>query len=663
MTAPVLDLALSYIERGWNPVPIPARQKGPTDTGWQQRHIDAASAPRYFNGEQNIGIILGPTSRGLTDIDLDCAEAIAIAPYILPRTNAIFGRASKRASHWLYYTDLALTSETAAIKFKNPIKDPDGKQRMLVELRIGGNSGAQTVFPGSTHETGEAIQWEEEGEPLSVDADELHRKVHEVAAFALLACHWPHNGSHLRHQAALVIGGLLARAGKSASTIKAIAEAIAKAAGDEEWKDRRTAAQDAAEAYSTGKHAFGLPAMRELFGVDVTNKVAEWLDHHAKDDTTPRSKPACTPWRYHDDAPAEPTSWLIKGLLPETGVGLLSGQWGTFKTTVALDLSTSAISGAPFAGQFPVKRRGGVVYIAVEGASGLKSRFDAAARERGVPGALPFAWRSDCPALIAPDALDQLTRLMEEPARYLKQQFNADIVLIWIDTIIAAAGYAKPGEDNDTAIAQRVMSVLAGLSQRTSALVLGVDHFGKIVDTGTRGSSAKEGHADIVLAALADRELSGAVVNTRLALRKLREGQTGLEIPFTAKPIEVGTDPDGDPITRVVIDWNPPQASATNANWSKSLLLLRRVLMNLLADVGVDITPFIDGPTVRAVDIGIVRTEFYKRYAADGDTKQKADARRMAFNRAIKDATAKNLIVTRECGNVQYVWLANPLAP
>jgi hypothetical protein len=52
----------------------------------------------------NVGIVLGPSSQGLTDVDLDCVEAIAIAPYILPRTEAIFGRASKRASHWLYYT-------------------------------------------------------------------------------------------------------------------------------------------------------------------------------------------------------------------------------------------------------------------------------------------------------------------------------------------------------------------------------------------------------------------------------------------------------------------------------------------------------------------------------------------------------------------------------
>src|SRR5258708_7494705 len=97
-------------------------------------------------------------------------------------------------------------------------------------------------------------------------------------------------------------------------------------------------------------------------------------------------------WQYHDEKPAPPTPYLIKKLLPRTGAGLVSGQWGTFKTTVALDLSVSVMAGTPFAGRFTVKRRGGVAYFAPEGAGGLKSRLDAIAKERGVSGALPFAW-------------------------------------------------------------------------------------------------------------------------------------------------------------------------------------------------------------------------------------------------------------------------------
>src|SRR6516164_4236991 len=119
MTSP-LDIALDYIGRGWNPVPVNYRAKKPsTGNGWQLRVID---------------------------------EARAIAPYILPRTGAIFGRASSRAAHRLYYTDLSVNANKAVVVFKDPTTGGN-----LLELRIGGDSGAQTVFPGSIHEDGEPI--------------------------------------------------------------------------------------------------------------------------------------------------------------------------------------------------------------------------------------------------------------------------------------------------------------------------------------------------------------------------------------------------------------------------------------------------------------------------------------------------------------------------
>jgi hypothetical protein len=126
----------------------------------------------------------------------------------------------------------------------------------------------------------------------------------------------------------------------------------------------------------------------------------------------------------------------------------------------------------------------------------------------------------------------------------------------------------------------------------------------------------------------------------------------------------MGTDQDGFPITTLTIDWHAgaeikqPKADA----WSKSLRLLRQVLMNMLADAGKDIRPFLDGPVVRAVDQGIVRAEFYKSYPADGDAVAKQNARRQAFNRALKDAQAKGLIGVREIDTVTYVWLAAPTA-
>ena len=154
--------------------------------------IGEPDLPRYFNGKpQNVGVVLGPTSNGLTDIDLDCREAIELAPHVLPKTGAIFGRHSAPASHWLYRTKLASTSEDekATIQFKDPTRPAD--EAMLLEVRVGGDKGAQTVFPGSVHETDEEIRWDEAGDPAEVDDDDLLKRARLLASICLFARYWP----------------------------------------------------------------------------------------------------------------------------------------------------------------------------------------------------------------------------------------------------------------------------------------------------------------------------------------------------------------------------------------------------------------------------------------------------------------------------------------
>ena len=197
-----------------------------------------------------------------------------------------------------------------------------------------------------------------------------------------------------------------------------------------------------------------------------------------------------------------------------------------------------------------------------------------------------------------------------------------------VDTAGKAAGYAKAGDENDAVIGRQIIAVLATASRETSALVLGVDHFGKSAETGTRGSSAKEADCDAVLALLGDKNMAGEVANPRLAIRKRRSGANGIEIPFRPKVVTV--DKSGDETT-LVVDWLQPDQvgpSPKADNWPKSLRLLRQVLMNVLVDHGTDQRPFLDGPTVRAVDIENVRKEFYASHPAEGTDKQKAAARR-----------------------------------
>ena len=75
---------------------------------------------------------------------------------------------------------------------------------------------------------------------------------------------------------------------------------------------------------------------------------------------SPQPAPDLPPMYAHGDPDPRPLkSWLVKGLIPACGHGLLSGQWGTYKSFVALELATALMTAQPFLGrhdQAPVRR-------------------------------------------------------------------------------------------------------------------------------------------------------------------------------------------------------------------------------------------------------------------------------------------------------------------
>jgi len=149
-----LDLALEYLRRGWAPIPIPFRDKNPGRFGWQkERHTKDDWRQNCNNGQQiNVGVLMGEPSGGLTDIDLDHPIALKLARFFLPVTGLTFGRRSKPESHWLYKCADPRRTE----KYESVTRQANGKTEtpMLVEIR---GTGGQTVFPPSTHPSGEAV--------------------------------------------------------------------------------------------------------------------------------------------------------------------------------------------------------------------------------------------------------------------------------------------------------------------------------------------------------------------------------------------------------------------------------------------------------------------------------------------------------------------------
>lgn len=166
-----LEVAVDYRRRGWSPIPIKYKDKRCIVDNWPNLNIEEERLHEHFDRtQQNIGVLLGPPSEGLVDIDLDHPVAIALAPQFLPPTGAVFGRPGKPRSHWLYKSDIHKIE---------PKRLPDKK--VVVEIRGAG----QSVFPGSVHESGELIEWASDLPPAEVEAEDLLQAVGQLYEAAL----------------------------------------------------------------------------------------------------------------------------------------------------------------------------------------------------------------------------------------------------------------------------------------------------------------------------------------------------------------------------------------------------------------------------------------------------------------------------------------------
>jgi hypothetical protein len=269
-----IDIARDLLTRNINPVPVPVGKKSPTDPGWQLRTITANNVEHYFNGSAlNVGAQMGPKSNGLTDVDLDCREALALAPYFLPPTASKYGRPSKRKSHWLY------TCHDPDPKAWYKLTDENNA--VIVELRLGGGGkGSQSIWPGSIHgESRETYGWDNDGERKVESCKVLHAAIIKIAAATIVARHWPASN---RHEASLIVGGLLARIGWDENNIGNFMVAVQEVAGVTDpahVEGGRQAAMSAINHRADGGHVYGLPALIEFFGEKPALKIARLIGY------------------------------------------------------------------------------------------------------------------------------------------------------------------------------------------------------------------------------------------------------------------------------------------------------------------------------------------------------------------------------------------------
>jgi hypothetical protein len=269
-----LETARELLGRNIMPLPVLPTEKNPIIEEWQHLTITAENLEEYFNGQPyNVGGRMGHKSKGLTDVDLDCLEALKLWTYFLPQTPSRYGRASKPQSHHLYRCD--------EVEPKGSIKFNDENSKVLVELRIGGGrKGAQSIMPGSRHPSGEVVRWDQDEPPARVEYADLKAAVIKLAVASLLLRHWPQSG---RNEVALGVGGFLARADWSEEAIYKVVWAVCTHRGEPARADHHAeTAQGCVAAHQAGTEIRGFPWLSGQFGAAVAKQLAKFVGYRGE---------------------------------------------------------------------------------------------------------------------------------------------------------------------------------------------------------------------------------------------------------------------------------------------------------------------------------------------------------------------------------------------
>lgn len=303
-------------------------------------------------------------------------------------------------------------------------------------------------------------------------------------------------------------------------------------------------------------------------------------------------------WQQHGDYLNLDATWLFYELLPQTGVGVLSGPSQGGKTFVLMHLARCLATGKGFFGIAP-DDRGGSILLTGEGRRSVLARMEAL----GEDAPLPIV-SGDIDNLSAPGALEALAADLREKMAEMEIEFGMPVRLIAIDTL-SASGLLK--DENDNSEAGVAMKALSKLSEMLNAFVL-VTHHPPKDGKGQRGAGAIFNDVDVVLEIT--REKTNAIRD--LSVTKARDAQQRSLGVFTLVPKELGRDSRGRAVVSCYVSDAPPtQRDLTNA--PKHVETLIQCVEWALVDEPEEI----EGR--QCVDVDVVKSLFRDRYGGSKD--------------------------------------------
>lgn len=239
----------------------------------------------------------------------------------------------------------------------------------------------------------------------------------------------------------------------------------------------------------------------------------------------------------HEFAQAKPAAWIVKGVLPQAELGVVFGESGSGKSFWVLDLLGAIVQGKEWRGHRVKKGR--AVYIAAEGAGGMRGRLRAYSSHCGVTlDSLDIGVIPDAPNFM------QVTEVKEVLAA-VKAYGTVSVIVVDTFAQVMSGANENAGEDVGRAIAH-----CRQLHKHTGALVILIHHAGKDASKGARGWSGLRAAADVEI------EVSRCDDDRVATLTKLKDGVDGTEFGFRLVPTPTGwDDEEGEAIHSCVVEY------------------------------------------------------------------------------------------------------------
>lgn len=236
----------------------------------------------------------------------------------------------------------------------------------------------------------------------------------------------------------------------------------------------------------------------------------------------PRGPPPALDPRYRPVSLMEarknlpPLEWLIEGLIPKQGVGILYAAPASHKTFITLDLALSVATGLGVNWWKNRQEPGDVLYMIGEGAHAFKGqRTDSWISKNMVPGLDQHLDRLLVMSDVMPYYQDSEWRALPDWLRY----YGIAPKLLVVDTHSRAMVGFNENDNSDTA---KALSRVEEFSKKMGCFVLIVHHTGKEADRGARGSSAMLGNVDAMYELA---KIGGDSYDTTLTVKKLKDGE------------------------------------------------------------------------------------------------------------------------------------------